>query len=382
MKTLIKNVTVVRGDGSFIGDILINGEIIEKVGENISCDDVKVIDSTGLLAFPGFIDAHTHFNLYVAGTVTADDFNSGSKSAVAGGTTTFIDYGTAYPGESLITGAENWLKKAKAGVSCDFSIHQTITEWNEEIKNQCQDMIDMGITTFKIYLTYDIQLEDHDAYLAIKRLNELGAFTGCHCENAGMIDALREEYAGDERIKNPGSHYRTRPAIAEAEAVNRFLYMAGEQNAPAMVVHLTCKEALEEVRAARKRGQIVLAETCPHYLLLEDKNLDKPNFEGAAYVCAPPLRTQKDIEALWEAVSNGEIDTIATDHCSFTLEQKELGKEDFRLIPGGLPGVSMRGRLIFSEGVAKKQNHKGRHGKAAFGKGFRYIWAFSYKGQD
>lgn len=355
MKKLIKNVTAVSGDGSELADILIEGEKIAKIQKNISDSEAEIIDGTGLLAFPGFIDGHTHFDLHVAGTVTADDFESGTLSAVCGGTTTIIDYGTAYQNETLNEGADNWLDKAKNGVSCDYSIHQTITKWDENIEKECEDMIKRGITTFKIYMTYDIQIDDHDVYLALKRLKELGAFTGCHCENAGMIDAIREEYAKDERIEKVSSHYLTRPDVAEAEAVNRLLYMAGKLDAPVMVVHTTCEKALDEIRAARKRGQIVLAETCPQYLIFTDDVYEKPGFEGAAYVCAPPIRKEADKDALWQAIARGEIDTIATDHCSFTLEQKKLGKGDFRAIPGGVPGVYNRGRLIYSEGVAKNR---------------------------
>lgn len=349
---LIKGGKVVSSEGVFEKDILINGEKIERVEPSIAAPEgAQVVDVAGKLIFPGFIDAHTHFDLHVAGTVTADGFASGTKAALAGGTTTIIDFGTAYPGESLREGIENWHKKAEEGCSCDYGFHQTITEWNDAVYEGCKQMMEDGITSFKIYMTYDTKLTDEVIMKVLWRLEELGAITGCHCENTGIIDALRDEYASDERKALVSSHYKTRPAAAEAEAVGRLLHMAEIADTPVVVVHLTNEEALEEVRAARKRGQKVYVETCPHYLLLDDSEYETEDFSGAAYICAPPLRKKSDNDALWKAIAQGEIDTISTDHCSFTMDQKRLGEGDFRLIPGGMPGVQDRGILIYSEGV-------------------------------
>jgi len=350
---LIKNGTLVFPSGSRKEDILIDGEKIVKVAPDIRDTDAEVIDASGKLIFPGFIDAHTHFDLHVAGTVTIDDFASGTKAAVSGGTTTIIDFGTAYPGENLKQGLENWMKKASVGCSCDFGIHQTITEWNPSISKECQDMMDMGVSTFKIYMTYDTKLDDKTILEVLQRLKEVGGITGCHCENAGLIDALRDEYASDERKTKVSSHYLTRPAAAEAEAIGRLCHLAEVADTPVVDVHLTCAEGLEEIRAARKRGQKIYVETCPQYLTMDDSLYELPGFEGARYVCAPPLRKKHDQDVLWKALSDGEIQTVSTDHCSFTLKQKELGKEDFRKIPGGMPGVELRGRVLYSEGVTK-----------------------------
>ncbi len=314
---------------------------------------VRIEDVTGRLLFPGFIDAHTHFDLHVAGTVTCDDFQSGTRAAIGGGTTTIIDFGTAYPGESLKQGMQNWLQKTADGVYCDFGIHMTITDWNEEIRRECADMMDAGISTFKVYLTYDTMIDDRTLYEVLVRLKEVGGITGCHCENAGLIDALRDEYIAQGKGALVSSHYLTRPAAAEAEAISRYLRMAQVADAAVIDVHLTCGEGLKEIRAARERGQTVYAETCPQYLTMTRKCMNTEDFSGAKYVCAPPLRTRMDIDALWKAVADGEIQTIYTDHCAFTLAQKELGKEDFRKIPGGMPGVEYRGEVIYSEGVVK-----------------------------
>ena len=194
---LIKNGKIVTSSEIFTGDILIEGEKIKSVvkgGLKDIPENIELIDATGKLIFPGFIDAHTHFDLHVAGTVTCDDFYSGTRAAVSGGTTTIIDFGTQYPGETLEQGLQNWLKKAEDGVSCDYGIHMSITEWNEKISDECQKMMDEGVTTFKLYMTYDTKLNDKTIYQVLKRLKEVGGITGVHCENDGLIAALQEEY--------------------------------------------------------------------------------------------------------------------------------------------------------------------------------------------
>ncbi len=353
---LIKNGTIVSPRGSRKADLLIEGEKIKRIDERIDpSEGCRVVDASGKLVFPGFIDAHTHFDLHVAGTVTVDDFASGTKAEAAGGTTTIVDFATAYPGETLNEGLDNWFEKAKAGCSCDYGFHQTITEWNDTVSGQIPDMIERGASTFKIYMTYDTQIDDAAILKVLQRLKECGTTTGCHCENSGMIDALREEYAADSvKRRAVSSHYLTRPAAAEAEAIGRYCHLAQVADEPVIDVHLTCEEGLEEIRAARRRGQKVYAETCPQYLVMDDSLYEREPFEEASrYVCAPPLRKKSDQEALWNAIRDGEIQTVSTDHCSFTLKQKALGREDFRKIPGGMPGAQTRGEVLFSEGVAK-----------------------------
>ena len=358
MKTLIQGGTIISSKGKRKADLLIEGEKIVRIAEKIGTaecgNEVKVVDAAGKLVFPGFIDAHTHFDLFVAGTNTCDDFASGTRAAVSGGTTTIIDFANQYRGESLHEVLANWHKRAAKGCSCDYSYHMSIAEWNEEISKECQDMMNEGITTFKCYMTYpDNMLDDETLFKVLKRLREVGGITGVHCENAGLIDALREEYSGDTRISRVSSHYLTRPAAAEAEAINRLLHLAEVADTPVIDVHLTSEEGLIEIRQARRRGQTVYAETCPQYLCLDCSLLDTENFSGAAYVCAPPLRTKHDNEVLWKALADGEIQTVSTDHCAFTWQQRLAGEHDFRKIPGGLSGVEYRIPLLYSEGVAK-----------------------------
>ena len=352
MKYLLKNGTVVSGDLSVREDVLIDGETIVKTGQNLEEEDAQVIDVSGKLLFPGFIDGHTHFDLEVAGTVTADDFETGTKAAIAGGTTLVIDYASQDKGgHTLKEGLEKWHKKADGKCSCDYSFHMSIVEWNEETEKEIQNMIDEGITSFKLYMTYPAMIvNDCDLYKIIKKLNDYGCFAGVHCENAGVIDALIAKAKKEGRF-GPENHPLVRPDIMEAEAVHRLLVIADAADAPVMIVHLTNQKAFEEVMRARMNGQKVYAETCPQYLLLDDRVYSRPDFEGAKYVCAPPIRKEADQDCLWKALANGEIQTVATDQCSFTMEQKALGKEDFTKIPGGLPGVQTRGTLLYTYGV-------------------------------
>lgn len=352
MKYLLKNGTVVSGERSQKLDVLVNGEKIERVAAGIEDKEAQVIDVSGKLLFPGFIDGHTHFDLEVAGTVTADDFETGTRAALAGGTTLVIDFASQDKGgHTLKEGLEKWHKKADGKCSCDYSFHMSIVEWNEKTEAEIQDMIDAGITSFKLYMTYPAMLvDDCDLYKIIKKLNEFGCFAGVHCENAGVIDAKIQEAKKAGRL-GPENHPLVRPDTMEAEAVHRLLAIAKEAEAPVMVVHLTNKKAYEEIKRARENDQEVYAETCPQYLLLEDSVYGKPDFEGAKYVCAPPIRKKEDQDCLWNALAKGEIQTVATDQCSFTMEQKRLGKEDFTKIPGGLPGVQTRGSLLYTYGV-------------------------------
>lgn len=352
MKYLLKNGTLVSGAGTEQKDILIGGEKIVKIAPHIEEEGAEEINVEGKLLFPGFIDGHTHFDLEVAGTVTADDFETGTRAAILGGTTLVIDFASQDKGgHTLKEGLEKWHKKADGKCSCDYSFHMSIVEWNEETEKEIQDMIEEGITSFKLYMTYPaMMVEDRDLYKILKKLNECGCFAGVHCENAGVIDALIEEAKKEGRL-GPENHPLVRPDTMEAEAVHRLLVIAKEAGAPVMVVHLTNKKAYEEIVKARENGQIVFAETCPQYLLLDDSAYSKSDFGGAVYVCAPPIRKKEDQDCLWKALAKGEIQTVATDQCSFTLEQKAMGKDDFTKIPGGLPGVQTRGALLYTYGV-------------------------------
>ena len=356
MKYLFKNGTVVSGRGTRRADVLVEDEKILQVGRNL-CDPLaRVVDVTGKLLMPGFIDAHTHFDLDVCNTTTIDDFDSGTKSAIRGGTTTIVDFACPNKGESLHHGLELWHKKADGKCWCDYGFHMTIDDWNEEIEKEIDDMYAAGISSFKMYMTYPaMMIGDEAMYKALKKLKEKGGICGVHCENSGVINALIEEKkaAGEMGVS---SHPETRPDFLEAEAVSRLLRIAQAVDIPVVIVHLTNAATLAEVTAARRRGQKVYVETCPQYLVLDDSVYYNEDFSRAArYVCAPPLRKPEDCRALWAGLRKGDIQTISTDHCAFTLAQKDAGRGDFTKIPGGLPGVEARGELVYSFGVTTRK---------------------------
>ena len=356
MRTLFKGGTVVSGTGTKRADLLIENEKIVESGRNLKADADKVVDVTGCFLFPGFIDAHTHFDLDVCNTTTADDFYTGSRAALRGGTTTVIDFACPNKGESLHYGLDLWHKKADGRTFCDYGFHMTIDDWNESIRAELPDMFVKGISSFKMYMTYPaMMVGDRDMYWALKELKSLGGLCGVHCENAGVIDGMIAERKNSGQF-SPACHPLTRPPYLEAEAVSRLLRIAQAAEAPVVIVHLTNQEALKEVQHARDRGQKVYVETCPQYLLLDDSVYFNEDYSQAArYVCAPPIRDKSQQALLWKALRRGDIQTISTDHCSFTLEQKDAGREDFTKIPGGLPGVETRGELIYSYGVAAKR---------------------------
>lgn len=356
MKYLFKNGTVVSGRGTRRADVLVENEKILQVGRNLSDPLARAIDVTGKLLMPGFIDAHTHFDLDVCNTTTADDFDSGTKSAIRGGTTTIVDFACPNKGESLHHGLDLWHRKADGKCWCDYGFHMTIDDWNAEIEKEIDDMYAAGISSFKMYMTYPaMMIGDEAMFKALKKLKEKGGICGVHCENSGVINALIEEKkaAGEMGVS---SHPETRPDFLEAEAVSRLLRIAQAVDIPVVIVHLTNAATLAEVTAARRRGQKVYVETCPQYLVLDDSVYYNEDFSRAArYVCAPPLRKPEDCRALWAGLRKGDIQTISTDHCAFTLAQKDAGRGDFTKIPGGLPGVEARGELVYSFGVTTRK---------------------------
>lgn len=353
-KILFKGGTVVSSKGIRHADVLVSGEKIVAVGRRLAAD-AQEIDVSGKLIFPGFIDAHTHFDLEVSDTVTADNFDTGSKSAVAGGVTTIVDFATQNKGETLSDALNNWHIKAFANSSCDYAFHMAVSDWREDIRAELPAMFEQGVTSFKVYMIYDaMELNDREIYEIMTELKKYGGIVGCHCENSGIIGKLREE-AISRGDTEPANHPKTRPDYTEAEAVRRFLTIAKAADAPCIVVHLSTAEGYQEVIRARKKGVKVYAETCPQYLLLDDSVYSAPFDKSSKYICSPPLRKSEDNRALWEALKHNQLNTISTDHCSFTLEQKRAGKDDFTKIPNGMPGVETRAVLMYTYGVKKRR---------------------------
>lgn len=351
MTTLIQNGTLVSGKGQRHADLLIEDGKIATVGTDLTGD--TVVDAAGCLVFPGFIDGHTHLDMPVSGTVTADNFKTGSEAALIGGTTFFIDFATQDRGGTLADALAVWHGRADGSCACDYGFHMAVTDWNARTKAELHEMAAAGVTSFKAYYAYDaLMLGDADMFDLLREMREIGGILGVHCENGPVLDRLRADAVAAGHT-GPAWHPRTRPPLIEGEAISRFLRLAALADAPAWIVHLSTADGLAEIRAARERGQRVVVESCPQYFVLDESVYETPGFEAAKYVCSPPLRPRHDQQVLWGALEQGEIDILSTDHCSFNFKgQKELGRDDFTKIPNGMPGIEHRPTVMYTEAVA------------------------------
>ncbi|ATW24839.1 dihydropyrimidinase [Candidatus Formimonas warabiya] len=355
MGIVLSGGTIVTAADYYQADLRMEGEQITAIGHGIRQGSDQVLTVEGCFLFPGGIDPHTHFDLPVGQTVTADDFASGTKAALLGGTTTIIDFATQFKGETLALALANWHAKAGGKSYTDYGFHMAITEWNDRIAREMDRLVqEEGVSSFKFYLAYKNLLQVDDGVLleALGRSKENGALICLHCENGDLVQRLVKD-ALAQGNRAPFHHALTRPSVAEREATARAISLAEAAQAPLYIVHLTCREALQGVVDAKVRGVEVFGETCPQYLLLDSSLYQGEGFEGAKYVMSPPLRSPHDQEALWHGLRAGVLDTVATDHCSFNYRgQKELGLEDFSKIPNGIPGVEHRMGLLYTYGVA------------------------------
>ena len=348
MRILIKNAFLVLEDRIEKGDLLIDDRRILRTGGCIDVAADKTIDAEGCYLLPGFIDTHTHFDLEVGSTVTADNFITGTKAAVLGGTTTVLDFATQERGMTMMEAFRKWQRKAENS-SCNYGFHMAVSEWNEARISEIPLMIDEGVTSFKMYMVYDnMRLNDGQIYEAIHRLATEDCIIGVHCENDDIIKA-RIRQLKEQGKTSCRYHAASRPNIVEADGISRLMDCALLAEGPAWVVHLSTKEGLAVARSARERGQEVYLETCPQYLVLDESMYDTS--DGAKYVMSPPLRSPSDQEALLKAMECGDIDWIGTDHCSFTMAQKEVGKHDFSRIPNGGAGVQNRAEIVYTRAV-------------------------------
>lgn len=355
MYTLIKNGRIITDGTDYISDILIKDNKILRIDKNIeNIYNAEVIDASKCFIFAGFIDTHTHFDLDNGVTKTSDDFKTGTLAALMGGTTCVLDFATQNKGETLPFALSNWHKKADKISSCNYGFHMAITDFNNDVENQMELMSKSGVTSYKLYMAYDnLRLDDVSVYKVIKKAKKLGAIVAVHCENGDLANELSKEQKENGNF-SPKAHPKARPDDIEAEAVSRFLYIANLVSAPAYIVHLSTEKGLKEALLARQRGQTVYIETCPQYLLLDESKYDLCGFESGKFMLTPPLRKPRDINALWNAIADGIIDTIGTDHCSFNFKgQKDIGLNDFTKIPNGLPGVKNRAELIYTYGVCE-----------------------------
>lgn len=353
MGLILQGGTIVTDVKSYKADVRIENEKIAKIGSDLFKEGDEIVPINGCYLVPGGIDTHTHFDLDVGTTITADNFETGTKAAIVGGTTTILDFATQSKGNTLNDGLREWHDKSSGRCYSDYGFHMAITDWNDTTSKEMEDMINEGITSFKMYMAYKdtLQVDDGIIFKALKRAKELGVLIGFHCENGDIISELINECKKNNQL-SPKYHKLSRPSDVEVEATYRLMKIAKTANAPVYVVHLSSKDALEEVKKARLDGVKVYTETCPQYLLLDDKLYDLDGFESAKYVMSPPLRKKVDNEALWKALADGDIDAIGTDHCSFNYKgQKDIGINDFSKIPNGGPGVEHRMGLLYTYGV-------------------------------
>ncbi len=354
MSTLIRNGTVVTAGNTFPADVLIEGESIREVRAGIPINAAdRVIDATGMLLLPGGIDVHTHLDMPFGGTTSSDDFETGTRAAAIGGTTTIVDFAIQARGTKMRDALDTWWRKAEGKACIDYGLHMIVTDLGTSGLEDMDDLVREGVASFKLFMAYPnvLMVDDATIFKALSQTAKNGALVCMHAENGGVIDVIVQRALAEGKTA-PIYHAMTRPVKAEAEAVHRAIALAEMAGAPVYIVHLSSEEALNQVREARDRGVPAFAETCPQYLLLSIEELARPGFEGAKYVFTPPLREKENLPKLWDGLKHDHLQVVSTDHCPFCFEdQKVLGINDFTKIPNGGPGVENRLHLIHHHGV-------------------------------
>jgi dihydropyrimidinase len=354
MSVLIKNGNIVTATDNYVADILIEGETIKAIGKNLNVQADEIIDATGMLVMPGGVDPHVHLDMPFMGTYSSDNYETGTRAALYGGTTTVIDFILQKQGNSLQAALQEWKSRSDNNAVGDYSFHMAVTDFNEDTKKEISHFIEVeGITSFKTFMAYKgaLMIDDRQMIGLMEEVKKCGGLINVHATNGDMIDYLIAKHRAEGKL-SPLYHYLSQPEITEAEASERFVDMASYTGCPGYIVHLTCEGALNAVRNATRRNQKMFVETCIQYLIL-DASLYEQNFEGAKWVMSPPLREKKDQQTLWAGINQGLVQVVATDHCPFMWEQKLMGKDDFSKIPNGHPAIENRMELLFSEGVNK-----------------------------
>lgn len=357
MKTIIRNGTIVTDTQQYLADILIENGLISRIAENLPSepDAVQEIDAKGSYAFPGGIDPHVHMHLPTPAGFSSDDFLSGSRAALIGGTTTIIDFVTTKRGQSIIEALE--IRKKEAGTALtDYMFHVSPVEFNKNTEKEMEQCVEMGIRSFKVYMAYKkkIGLNDKDILSVLKIVGKAKGIVAVHCETGDEIEVLRNQYFEQGKFE-PSYHALSRPPETEARAVRKLLDLAKKAGCAVYLVHISSAASLEYIKKAKDAGQEVFAETCPQYLLLDDSRYEGDFSQTSKFVMSPPLRKRSDNDALWKALSNGLIQSIGTDHCPFTMAQKQAGLHDFSNIPNGAGGVEHRLALLYTYGVLENR---------------------------
>ncbi|MBT3590449.1 MAG: dihydropyrimidinase [Candidatus Marinimicrobia bacterium] len=357
MSILIKNGRVITAVDDYMADVFIENETVTLIGNNLEMEADEVIDASGKYLFPGGLDPHTHLDMPFGGTTSADDFETGTRAAAHGGTTTVIDFAIQSKGHSTLEALDIWHAKADGKTAIDYGFHMIVTDLEDSRIHEMKMLADVGVTSYKLFMAYPgvLYVDDGTIYRAMKKAGEDGTVVCMHAENGIVIDEIVKQAVADGKTA-PKYHAITRPTRMEAEGVHRAISIAEVAQVPIYIVHLSSSDALEQVMLARNRGVHAFAETCPQYLFLDDSYYNQKGFEGAKYVMTPALREKWNQDELWKGLKFGDLQSIATDHCPFCFkDQKILGIDDFSKIPNGAPGVENRMSLVYNGGV-----HAGR----------------------
>lgn len=354
MSILIKNGHIFTAVDSYVADILVDEGKIRTIGIDLAVQADKTVDATGKYVIPGGIDPHTHLEFPFGGTVSSDDFRTGTIAAAVGGTTSIVDFAVQQRGHALSQALEEWHQKAEGRAAIDYGFHMIILDLPESRLPELDDLVRQGVTSFKMFMAYlgAVMVDDSTIFRTMVRAANNGALVCLHAEHGHMIDVLVKEALAAGNTA-PKFHAMTRPPTTEAEATHRAIRMAEVAGGPIYFVHLSCAEALQEVQAARASQKYVYAETCPHYLILDNSMYEQEGFEGAKYVLTPPLRDSWHQAELWNGLRRNDLQVVSTDHCAFRFsDQKTMGIDDFSKIPNGGPGIENRLSLLYTKGVA------------------------------
>lgn len=355
MPLLIRNADIVNADSRSRGDIYVEGETITRIGEGLAAPpDAEVIDATGKLVFPGFIDPHVHIYLPFMATFAKDTHKTGSIAALVGGTTTYIEMCCPNRNDDALEGYHLWKSKAGGNSACDYSFHMSVTRYDDKTERQLREIVKDGISSFKIFLAYKnfFGVDDGEMYQTLRLARELGVITTAHCENAELVGRLQALLMVEGKT-GPEWHEPSRPESIEAEGTARFATFLENTGATGYVVHLSCEPALQAAMAAKMRGVNLAVESVIPHFLLDKSYAERPGIEGMKHVMSPPLRAKRNHAVLWNALAKGFIDTVGTDHCPFDVAQKHLGGGGFTQIPNGIPGIEERVNLLYTYGVKR-----------------------------
>ncbi len=364
MSLLIKNGRIITADQDYIADIYIEKDTVTTIGKDLKIQADKTIDATGKYVIPGGIDVHTHMDLPFGGTSSSDDFETGTIAAAHGGTTCIVDFAVQSKGINMRQALDIWMGKSEGRAVVDYGLHMILTELPDNWLPEMDALVKHeGISSFKLFTAYPgvFMVDDATIFKAMKRTADNGGLICMHAENGGVIDMIVQRMLAEGK-KTPNVHALSRPASAEQEATHRVIALSEMAGVPVYIVHVSSHRAMEKIREARDRGLPAYGETCPQYLFLAYEDYEDGSFDGAKYICSPPIRERANQEHLWKALRADELQVVSTDHCPFCMnegykglpKQKELGKDDFSKIPNGVPGVENRLHLLYEGGVIKR----------------------------